>query len=185
MRANPYWLAPSTRIGFIRLPISARQCGGTSLSLWRESCYTVCAHRRVSSVARSLPGLSPRKPDDGNNNQRNDSGNSERYLQQWHGDGLLQHTVQPRSTTHRHSLSSEMIGNNKEQANTYRQHNNPRRFNFMSMRMTGKSEKKSGFRFRLTIFDRHDSTGSLLVSSLIKIACFDRSEIIIPVLIHT
>jgi hypothetical protein len=53
----------------------------------------------------------------------------------------LKHTVQPCRNTHRHSLSSKMIGDNKEQASTYRQHNNPRRFNFMSMRMTRKSKR--------------------------------------------
>jgi hypothetical protein len=39
-----HWLALPARIGFIRLPISA-DSAAVPVSLWRESCYTVCAHR--------------------------------------------------------------------------------------------------------------------------------------------
>jgi hypothetical protein len=35
-----------------------------------------------------MPGLTPRKPDDGNSNRLYDCSSGERYLQQWHGIGL-------------------------------------------------------------------------------------------------
>jgi hypothetical protein len=40
------------------------------------------------SRARSFPGLTPRKPDDGNSNRFDDCGNGEKSLQQWHGVDL-------------------------------------------------------------------------------------------------